>query len=100
MKCFYMFDELKAKYNWKPIRHCPGRYILSTGITHLSPEQLVGKALLITEETFQTAKDPVLYCHFEGGGLISYRKKEGYLHTLCDTDGMNRKMISLKGENR
>ena len=93
-----IFDELKARYAWRPISGCPGRYTFARGIVALTIRQLTDSSIEISEEEFQGAKDPVSWCHFSGGGLISYKKKEGYLHTLCDEKGMNRKMAILRGE--
>jgi hypothetical protein len=64
----------------------------------LSIQQLLDSDIDVSEEVFEGATDPVSYCFFDGGGLISYRKKDGYLHTLCDAAGMNRKLAMLKGE--
>ena len=94
-----IFEELKGKYTWRPISGCPGRYTFSKGVVTLTIQQLTGSSIEISEEVFQGVKDPVSYCHFNGGGLISYKKKEGYLHTLCDEEGMNRKMVMLKGKH-
>ncbi|MCK5684175.1 hypothetical protein KAJ27_08635 [bacterium] len=91
-----MFHELKNNYKWKPIWGCPGRYIFSSGVVKITIQQLTNNINTVYEEIFTGTTDPVLYCFFEGGGLISYRKENGYLHTLCDTDGMNRKIASLK----
>ena len=93
-----MYDCLKDKYNWRPIGNCPGRYVLAEGVISKSICQLVGKEVHITEETFENAQDPVSYCFFEGGGLISYSKQDGYLHTLCDESGMKRKLGMLKAK--
>ena len=90
------FKQLLNRYNWKPIPGCPGRFILSGGISRTSPEQLLESPADLSEEIFRSVPDPVLYCFFEGGGLISYRKAGGYIHTLCDSDGMDRKMKLLK----
>ena len=96
--CKNIFNELIAKYSWRPISGCPGRYTFAQGIVALTIQQLTDSSIEVSEEVFQGAKDPVSYCYFSGGGLISYKKKEGYLHTLCDIEGMNRKMAMLKGK--
>ena len=90
------FQELFSRYEWKEIRGCPGRYILKDGICNLPPALLVGKDIEIREECFAKAPDPVFYCRFSGGGLISYRKSNGYLHTLCTDEGMDHKMNDLR----
>ncbi len=91
-----MFKELKKKYTWRPIYGCPGRFILASGIVDATISDIVGDSVPVMESVFTGALDPVFYCFFEGGGLISYKKEEGYLHTLCDKDGMIRKMEMLK----
>jgi hypothetical protein len=93
-----MFKELKVKYDWRPISGCPGRYTFAKGIVALTIQQLTDSGIEISEEVFQGAADPVDYCYFNGGGLISYRKNQGYLHTLCDEEGMKRKMAKLRGD--
>lgn len=91
-----MFEQLKTAYAWTPIPGCPGRYLLSEGVVQASLAELVHESVSVFEQEFTNALDPVSYCYFEGGGLISYKKKDGYLHTLCDTDGMQRKMDMLQ----
>jgi hypothetical protein len=87
-----MFDYLLNKYKWKAINGCPGRYIMAEGVISLTPHELVGKDFNLSEKNFASAKDKVLYVYFEDGGLISYEKNNGYLHTLCTIEGMARKM--------
>ena len=91
-----MFDHLKARYDWRPIPGCPGRYVFAQGITARTIQELTEDRFEVSEENLKGARDPVSYCFFPGGGIISYRKKDGYLHTLCNTDGMTRKMMSLR----
>ena len=89
------FDELMTKWNWKPIRGCPGRYILNSAPIDLSPQDLLGDVEL---NTFQVpgARDRVVVARFEKGGLISYRRTgDVYLHTLNTTEGFERKLTAL-----
>ena len=95
--CQITFDILMARYDWVPIPDCPGRYTLLNRITHQSISELVGTDTMVTEVAFDLARDLVCYCHFEGGGMISYKKANGYLHTLCNEEGMTRKMAKLRG---
>jgi len=90
------FDFLMARYDWLPISGCPGRYTLADGITPLSANELAGTEMNVNEAAFLSARDVVCYCYFEGGGMISYKKANGYLHTLCDEEGMVRKMAMLR----
>ncbi len=94
----YMFDKLKNGYRWRPINGCPGRYTFAEGVVALTIQDIVGKDIEVLEENFTGAVDVVYYCHFDGGGLISYKKPDGYLHTLCNTDGIARKLRMLRGE--
>jgi hypothetical protein len=93
------FESLLERYDWKPIPGCPGRYILKGGISPVKPAALVGGDREIREREFTAAPDPVSFCLFPGGGLVSFRKKEGYIHTLCDAGGFERKMRKLKGNH-
>ena len=95
--CQITFDFLRGKYDWLPITGCPGRHILAEGITPLSIDELAGVDMGVTEAVFVGARDVVCYCHFDGGGMISYKKPNGFLHTLCDEDGMRRKLATLRG---
>lgn len=90
------FEQLKHRYQWKPIAGCPGRYILSEGVVHFSIEELVGQSVEVKKADFKNAADTVYYCHFVGGGVISYAKPDGFLHTLCDTGAMKRKLDMLQ----
>ncbi|MBN2712124.1 MAG: hypothetical protein JXR97_06765 [Planctomycetes bacterium] len=91
------FNTIKLKHHWKPISGCPGRYTLSDGVVSLTIPELVGHNIEVKEMTSTSASDPIKYCTFEGGGLISYVKQTGHLHTLCNQEGMERKMKMLKG---
>jgi hypothetical protein len=95
--CQTMFDILMAKYEWLPIRGCRGRHTLASGITMLGIKELADTDLSVEEAAFDTARDLVCYCHFDGGGMISYKKPNGYLHTLCNEAGTVRKMAVLRG---
>ena len=94
-----MYDYLKNRYAWTQITGCPGRYTLAEGVVSASIRELVGADVDVSEGVFENATDPVLYCYFEGGGLITYRKPTGYLHTLCNEAGLDRKMKMLKKES-
>lgn len=91
-----MFKELLEKFEWTPIQGCPGRYLLAKGVIPDSIQELIGPDIVVTEEHARGARDPVCICHFSGGGMISYRKDSGYLHTLCSEEGMRRKLAMLK----
>ena len=91
------FDELKSKWNWKPIHACPGRYLLLGADKTLSPEDLLGHAVEISEFHVEQAKDIVVVAKLKDGGLISYKKVDGtYLHTLNTAEGFRRKLSQLE----
>jgi hypothetical protein len=90
------FDELQARWSWRPIAHCPGRFVLSEGRIRLSPADILRADLPMTESIVATAKDPVIVARFGDGGLISYRKPDGtYVHTLNSREGFERKLQQL-----
>jgi hypothetical protein len=91
-----VFSDLKARWDWRPIPNCPGRFVFSEGPSNISPEELALSPIHVTEHIVATAKDPVLVAIFGDGGLISYRKQNGtYLHTLNSRDGLERKLQQL-----
>ena len=89
------FETLKNRYPWKPIRNCPGRFVLAGGVSAISPEALCGKPATVYEKT--PLPDPVYVIPIiGGGGIISYRKgATGFIHTLCNTEGFARKLKSI-----
>jgi hypothetical protein len=90
------FEELKSKWNWMPIRNCPGRFICRENNRNISPQDLIGVEIQFREFQSKNAKDTVIIGRFIDGGLISYRKNEGtYLHTLNTIDGFERKLSQL-----
>ena len=89
-----MFEEL----DWKPIRNCPGRFILRDGGSSLSPADILGgEESSMSEHRVQAASDTVLVLRLEGGGgLISYRRANGsHLYTLNTREGFERKLAQL-----
>jgi hypothetical protein len=90
------FDELKAKWNWKPMHHCPGRYILGDADGILSPKDLLGHEIQLSEFRVDKARDIVVVARLGDGGLISYKRIDGmYLHTLNTVAGFERKLLQL-----
>jgi hypothetical protein len=90
------FAELKAKWNWKPIHNCSGRYILCDAEGILSPEDLLGHEVQLSEFRVDKARDIVLVARLGDGGLISYKRLDGtYLHTLNTVAGFERKLLQL-----
>ncbi len=90
------FDVLMTKRQWRPIRNCPGRFVLVGGGFDLTPEELLGAPAALHEFDVETARDRVIVAPFGEGGLISYKRADGtYLHTLNDAAGFSRKLREL-----
>jgi hypothetical protein len=90
------FDELMTRWSWKPIRGCPGRYILNAAPADLLPEDLLGPDVGVNTFQVPAARDTVVVARLDKGGLISYRRTdEVYLHTLNNTEGFERKLLAL-----
>ena len=91
------FDALKNRWVWKPMRSCPGRYILSGTEFNGSPYDLLGAQAKLDEFQVDAAEDPVVVARLaQGGGLISYRRGDGgYVHTLNTEEGFRRKLDQL-----
>ena len=90
------FDELSSSWEHRPIRNCPGRFVLLTGPNELTPAELLESDTEIAAFKVSSAKDTVLAARIYGGGLISYRRADGtYLHTLNTVAGFERKLRDL-----
>ena len=90
------FDELMNAWNWKPIRNCPGRYVLHDSRANLRPQEILGNEIEAKEYRVAGARDVVLVIELEEGGLISYRREDGsFLHTLNTHEGFRRKLAQL-----
>jgi len=90
------FDEVRGAWAWKPIRNCPGRYVLHGAGNELRPQDILGNDAGAREYRVDAAKDAVLVIEIEGGGLISYRRTDGtFLHTLNTPEGFRRKLSQL-----
>jgi hypothetical protein len=90
------FDELIRARDWRPIRNCPGRFILHGASDALRPQDILGDEVEAREFKVEAAKDTVLVVELEGGGLISYRRDDGsFLHTLNTPEGFQRKLAQL-----
>lgn len=87
------YAELFAAHPWRPIRGCPGRFMLPAPV-EATPFALSG--VEGREHRSARAPDPVLVTPLDEGGLISYRHADGRtLHTLCDAGGFARKLAQL-----
>ncbi len=97
-KDWVTFEEVLARWSWKPIRNCPGRFTFGEGTSKLTATEIVGTSLPVLEFRVETVPDKVLVMKFgDGGGLISYRKDENkFLHTLNNEEGFSRKLQQLR----
>jgi len=90
------FDDLMANWRWKPIRNCPGRFVMCSSSAGLSPENLLGLDIELKLFQVAAARDIVVVAELSDGGLISYKRADGsYLHTLNTAEGFERKLLSL-----
>jgi hypothetical protein len=90
------FAALMSAWRWRPIANCPGRFVLMSGPTDMTPRDLVGAAAGFEEFRVATARDVVVVARFDDGGIISYRRANGaYLHTLNTGEGFERKLAQL-----
>lgn len=88
--------QLLERWQWRPIRNCPGRFVLVAGEKWIAPEALLGGDHRPQSFTSHAAKDPVIITPLEDGGLISYRHHDGtYVHTLNTAEGFARKLAQL-----
>lgn len=90
------FDELFRERGWKPIRNCPGRFVLRGASYTLSPSDVLGEDCTTSEHKVDGARDTVLVTKLTGGGLISYGRADGtFVHTLNTAEGFERKLLQL-----
>ena len=88
------FAEILARWPWRPIPGCPGRYVLAK--SQLTQAALCGSETAVERFASSRAKDVVLVTRFsDGGGLISYQHADGVVHTLNTAAGMARKLAAL-----
>lgn len=89
---FQMFYD---KYQWRPIRGCPGRYTLKSSEWEKF-NRVYSHFSQIEEFHSPHSADRILVLKLEDGGLISYKKEDGLLiHTLGNSEGFNRKLEML-----
>ncbi|MBX7169707.1 MAG: hypothetical protein K1X72_02045 [Pyrinomonadaceae bacterium] len=92
------FGKAFNSNDWKPIRNCPGRFLLAGGRSEILIENLSESKNPIVEIETEVVPDKVLTIEFEdGGGIISYVKDDGkFIHTLNTKDGFKRKIDQFK----
>ena len=90
------FAELFKSLDWRPIRHCPGRFSLRGAKSALRLEELTGSDCEARAYTSSKARDIVLVAALDEGGVISYKREDGTLvHTLNTAEGFDRKLRQL-----
>jgi hypothetical protein len=90
------FDDLMNRWKWKPIRNCPGRFLLRQAPRNLSLTGLTGESVKAHEFSVDAAKDIVVVACLDQGGIISYKREDGtLLHTLNTAEGFARKLGQL-----
>jgi hypothetical protein len=90
------FDEIRNTWPLKPIRNCPGRFVIHTGVAELSLQDLLGPEAEVQAFPLARARDTVLVVRLDDGGLISYKRADGsHLHTLNTAEGFQRKLLDL-----
>ncbi|MBA3768070.1 MAG: hypothetical protein H0W99_14035 [Acidobacteria bacterium] len=90
------FADLLKTYAWRPIRNCPGRYVLHGAKSDLRVEELTGSECFVSEYRTSATRDAVLVAALDEGGIISYRREDGsLLHTLNTPAGFHRKLRQL-----
>jgi hypothetical protein len=101
------FAELFETLSWKPIKNCPGRYVLQGANSNLlRVEELTGCELEVSTHRVSAARDLVLVAVLDGGGgIISYQREDcTLLQTLNTSEGFQRKLrqlgIDLAEQNR
>ena len=91
------FQEIWARWPWRPIRNCPGRFILPRTDQPVTFDTLLGFSSPFHEYSSPATKDPVLVLPIDDGGIISYRQLDGHLiHTLNTPEGFSRKLQQLE----
>lgn len=90
------FQDLWTCWPWRPIRNCPGRFVLPWTEHPISFETLLGISCVPQAYSSPEAKDCVLVVPLTDGGLISYQQTDGRLiHTLNTLEGFSRKLQQL-----
>ncbi len=90
------FQELWDRWPWRPIRNCPGRFVLPWMDKSIPLGTLLGYSCVPLTFSSHVAQDPVLVVLLEEGGLISYQQiDDRVIHTLNTPEGFSRKIHQL-----
>ena len=88
--------DLLNEYQWRQIPNCRGRFTMATQRPELSITDLMGDDCQPLEIRSAMAADTILVVPLKDGGVISYRRANGYcVHTLNTPDGFRRKLRDL-----
>jgi hypothetical protein len=101
-----LFDRFFAAFDWRPIRNCPGRFVVSRALDSTAPTEVVAivlgpslddRARVRTQVAQRPGRDGLVLTRFtdESGGLLSYVKSGSFVHTLNAADGWVRKLSAL-----
>lgn len=89
-------QTLLDRWQWRPIRNCPGRLVLATTDRSMPLDTLLGRDTHAQTFESDAAKDKVLVVPLDDGGLISYARVDGsVVHTLNTAEGFGRKLSQL-----
>jgi hypothetical protein len=89
-------QALLDRWPWKPLRNCPGRFVLVTEDKFMSLTTLLEPGHYAQTFISAAANDPVIVVPLEDGGLISYaRPDRSFVHTLNTSEGFARKLSQL-----
>lgn len=97
-----MFSILFQKFSWKEIPNCPGRFLLckddNIRVRFVTPIDFLDQKVNVRVFSSNVCRDKVhigRFNDFEGGGLLSYQKDDGFVHSLNTNTGLKRKMDHL-----
>ena len=91
------FQQLWTQWPWRPLRNCPGRFVMPWTEHAISCERLLDHSCVPQVFSSPHAQDPVLVIALEDGGIISYQQADGRLvHTLNTPEGLSRKLRQLE----
>ena len=89
-------QTLLDRWQWRPIRNCPGRLVLVTTDRSIPLDRLLGSDAQVQTFASDMARDKVLVVPLGDGGLISYARVDGSMvHTLNTAEGFGRKLSQL-----
>jgi hypothetical protein len=90
------FDQALRRHTWREIPDCPGRYVSRDIPPTWTVSELLGEPVQEVPLCSENAVDAVIVTPLEGGGLISFKRRDGtYRHTLNTPEGFDRKLAHL-----